>query len=77
VSREVRELRRRVDEVEGKIRVLEARLAEIGAALGDPALYTDGEQVRVIAAERKAAEQQIAWLLREWEALSEALAAHD
>ena len=77
VSREVRELRTRVDEVEGKIRTLEARLAEIGAALGDPALYADGEQVRVIAAERKQAEQQIAWLLREWEALSEALAAHD
>jgi len=75
-SREVRELRRRVEEVEGKIRALEARLAEIGAALGDPALYADGERVRVIAAERKAAEQQIAWLLREWEALSEALATH-
>jgi ATP-binding cassette subfamily F protein 3 len=77
VSRQVRELRRRVDEVEGKIRALESRLAEIGAALGDPALYADGQRARAIAAERKDAEQQIAWLLREWEDLSEALAARD
>ena len=74
---EVRELRRRLEEVERQIHALEQRLAEIGRALGDPALYTDGARARAATAERKRAEEQVAWLLREWEALSEALAAHE
>jgi ATP-binding cassette, subfamily F, member 3 len=73
----VRELRRRVDEIERQIHTLEDRLRELGEALGDPALYTDGERVRAIATERKEAEQQVAWLMREWEDLSVALAEHE
>ena len=76
-TREVRELRRRLEEVERQIHALEQRLAEIGAALGDPALYTDGERARAVTAERKRAEERVAWLLREWEEISEALAAHE
>ena len=74
---EVRELRRRLEEVERQIHALEQRLAEIGRALGDPALYTDGERARAVTAERKRAEERVAWLLREWEEISEALAAHE
>ena len=77
VSKEVRELRRRLEDVERQIHALEARLVEIGERLGDPALYADGEQVRTAAAERKHAEEQVVWLMREWEELSTALAAHE
>jgi len=77
VSKEVRELRRRLEEVERQIHALEARLAEIGQRLSDPALYADGERVRTAAAERKHAEEQVVWLMREWEELSTALAAHE
>jgi ATP-binding cassette subfamily F protein 3 len=73
----VRELRRRVDEIERQIHALEARLQELGEALGDPALYADGARARAVTAERRAAEEQVAWLMREWEALSTALAAHE
>jgi ATP-binding cassette subfamily F protein 3 len=73
----VRELRRRVEEIERQIHALEDRLRELGEALGDPALYADGERVRAVAAERKQAEQQVAWLMHEWEELSTALAAHE
>jgi len=73
----VRELRARVEAVEAQIHALERRLAEIGHALSDPALYTDGERARGVATERQSAEEQIAWLLREWEELSMALAAHE
>ncbi len=73
----VRELRRRVDEIERQIHALEDRLRELGEALADPALYADGERVRSIAAERRRAEEQVAWLMREWEDLSTALAAHE
>ena len=49
----------------------------LGEVLADPALYADGERVRTIALERRSAEEQVAWLLREWEELSEAVAAHE
>jgi ATP-binding cassette subfamily F protein 3 len=77
VAKDVRELRRRLQDVERQIHDLEARLAEIGERLGDPAFYADGEQVRAVAAERKSAEEQVTWLMREWEELSTALAAHE
>jgi ATP-binding cassette subfamily F protein 3 len=73
----VRELRRRLDRLEGEIHTLEARLAELGAALTDPALYADGERARAVTLERRQAEEQVAWLLHEWETVSEALAAHE
>ena len=75
-SAEVRALRKRVEEVEKKIQALEARLEEISTALSDPALYTDGDRVRAVSSERKSAEEQMTWLMREWESLSTELAAH-
>jgi len=72
-TREARDARRKLEEVERRIDALEARLAEIGVALGDPALYADGERARAVTAERKAAEEQVAWLMQEWEELSAAL----
>jgi ATP-binding cassette subfamily F protein 3 len=72
-----RGLRRRVDEIERQIHALEDRLLELGQALGDPALYADGERVRAITTERKAAEEHVAWLMREWEELSVALSEHE
>jgi ATP-binding cassette subfamily F protein 3 len=76
-SAEVRALRGRVEEIERQIGALERRLAEIGEALADPGLYVDGERVRAAAQERKSAEEQIAWLMREWEDVSTALVAHE
>jgi ATP-binding cassette subfamily F protein 3 len=74
VSAEVRELRRRLELVETRVQEMERKLAEITAALGDPGLYADGERARAAVHERKAAEEQLAWLMREWEELSTALA---
>ena len=76
-TKEVRELRRRLEEVEKQIHALEARLGEIGEALSDPALYTDGARVRAVTEERRTAEEQVAWLMHEWEELSTALAPHE
>ncbi len=76
-GKEVRELRRRLEEVERQIHMLEARLSELGGALGDPTLYADGERARSVAQERQRAEEHVAWLMREWETLSTALAAHE
>jgi ATP-binding cassette subfamily F protein 3 len=73
----VRELRRRLDSLEGEIHALEARLAELGTALADPTLYADAERARAVTLERRQAEEHVAWLLHEWETLSEALAAHE
>ena len=69
-----RALRRRLEDVEAKIHDLEGRLADLGQILGDPALYTDGARARTVAAERKTAEERLAWLMLEWEELSASLA---
>jgi ATP-binding cassette subfamily F protein 3 len=76
-SAEVKELRRRVEDVERKIHGLERRIAEIGAVLSDPRLYLHGDRVRAVSGERKAAEEEMAGLMREWEDLSTALSAHE
>jgi ATP-binding cassette subfamily F protein 3 len=76
-SAEVRELRRRLDEVERQIHALETRIGEIGAVLSDPKLYANGDRVREVTNERRSVEDQVAGLLREWEHLSTALAAHE
>jgi ATP-binding cassette subfamily F protein 3 len=73
----VRELRRRLDSLEGQIHALEARLAELGTALADPRLYADAERARAVTLERRQAEEHVAWLLNEWETLSEELAGHE
>jgi len=73
----MRDLRRRVDEIERKIEDLEARIEEIGRALSDPRLYANGDRVRAITLERNEAVQQLSGLMREWETLSTALAGHD
>jgi ATP-binding cassette subfamily F protein 3 len=73
----VRELRRRLDGLETQIHALEARLEDLGRTLADPALYADGERARAVTLERQEAEEQVAWLLHEWETLSESLAAHE
>jgi ATP-binding cassette subfamily F protein 3 len=73
----VRALRRRLEEIERQIHALEARLREFAEALSDPELYKDGDRVRTVATERKTAEQQVAWLMREWEELSVELSAHE
>jgi ATP-binding cassette, subfamily F, member 3 len=76
-SAEVRELRRRLEEVEKRVQEMEKKLAEITDALADPALYAEGERARAVVHERKAVEEQLAWLMREWEEISTALAAHE
>jgi protein subunit release factor A len=73
----VRTLRRRLEEIERQIHDLEARLREFAEVLSDPELYKDGDRVRTVATERKTAEEQVAWLMREWEELSVELSAHE
>jgi hypothetical protein len=77
VTPEVRELRRRVEELEREIHALEQRIAEIGAMLTDPRMYADGDRVRTVSRDRKAAEERMSGLLREWESLSTELATHE
>jgi len=73
----MRQMRRRLEEIERQIHDLEERLRGLAEALGDPDLYRDGDRVRSVSSERKTAEQQVAWLMREWEELSVELSAHE
>jgi ATP-binding cassette subfamily F protein 3 len=69
----LRARRRRLEALETEIHALEERVRALGEALGDPGLYADGTRVREITAERRRAEEQVAWLMHEWEELSIAL----
>ena len=75
IEREIKSIRERLNGVEAQIQEMEARLAEIGLALADPDLYRDGARAREIAQSRKNTEERVAWLMREWEDLSQRLAA--
>jgi hypothetical protein len=69
----VKAIRERLGAVERQIAEVETRLADIGLSLADPDLYRDGARAREIAESRRQAEEQVAWLMKEWEELSERL----
>jgi ATP-binding cassette subfamily F protein 3 len=75
IDRELRAIRERLAAVETQIQEMEARLADIGLTLADPDLYRDGERAREIAQSRRETEERVAWLMREWEDLSQRLAS--
>jgi ATP-binding cassette subfamily F protein 3 len=75
IEREVKAIRDRLGAVERQIAEVETRLGEIGLALADPDLYRDGARAREISESRRQAEEQVAWLMKEWEQLSERLSA--
>jgi ATP-binding cassette subfamily F protein 3 len=70
-------MRQRLDEIERQIQALEERLRQIVELLADPTLYGDGARVRAVTSERQSAEERVARLMREWEAVSTELGAHD
>jgi len=75
LEREVKAIRGRLETIETQIAEMETRLADIGLALADPDLYRDGNRAREISESRRQAEEQVAWLMKEWEELSERLTA--
>jgi prefoldin subunit 5 len=75
LEREVKAIRGRLETIEKQIAEMETRLADIGLALADPDLYRDGDRAREISESRRQAEEQVAWLMKEWEELSERLTA--
>jgi ATP-binding cassette subfamily F protein 3 len=67
---EIRKLRKRLEEVERRIAEVEARLGALADAMAAPDLYRDAERARAVVSEQKTAQEEVAWLLREWEELS-------
>lgn len=57
---------------EERIMEVEAKLEELAAALGDEALYNDGEKVKKIQAEYQELERELAGLYESWEKAMEA-----
>jgi hypothetical protein len=73
LDREIKAITVRLAAVEAQIHDLEARQQEIALALADPDLYRDGHKAREIAQSRKDTEERVAWLMKEWEELSQRL----
>jgi len=71
--RETRPLRERLSALEAGIAAAEARLAEIEAAQADPATYTDGARVRLLASEKAQLEAKLTADMTEWEQVGQTL----
>ena len=63
---------REVQRLEGEIARVEAGIAEVEAALADPAVLADREAVAARGEEHRLLQEELAWLMREWERAAEA-----
>ena len=63
---------REVERIETKIAVLEEELRDLELRLGDPEVLADRDAVAAAGERHRGVEQEIAWLLREWEEAAEA-----
>ncbi len=63
-----------VRRLEGEIARVEAGIAEVEAALADPAVLADREAVAARGEEHRGLQEELAWLMREWERAAEAAA---
>ncbi|MGB2860112.1 MAG: ABC-F family ATP-binding cassette domain-containing protein [Candidatus Microthrix parvicella] len=68
-SNATRELRKRVQAAEKRVGRTEGRVLEIQAKMGDPAVYDDGDKVKVLVAELSEAKDKAAATMAEWEGL--------
>ncbi len=57
--------------LEGEITRVESSIAEVEAALADPATLADREAVATRGEEHRSLQEELAWLLREWERAAE------
>jgi ATP-binding cassette subfamily F protein 3 len=65
---------REVRRLESEISRVETSIAEVESALADPATLGDREQVAARGEEHRSLQEELAWLLREWERAAEAAA---
>jgi ATP-binding cassette subfamily F protein 3 len=65
---------REVRRLEGEITRVEAKIAEVESDLADPATLADRERVAARGEEHRTLQEELAWLLREWEKAAEAAA---
>jgi chromosome segregation ATPase len=74
-EREVRRTRARIADIEKRIEASERRVKELEQEMSGPGFYDDRERAERAAAEHRAATEQVAHLMREWESLQEAVAS--
>ena len=63
--------KREVRRLEGEITRLEARISEVEVALADPVTLADREAVATRGEEHRGLQEELAWLLRQWESAAE------
>ena len=73
---EVRKLQKRLEDTERRIAELESRLGALADMLAAPELYRDADRARAAVSDQKSAQEEMAWLMREWEELSTELGSH-
>ena len=70
LAKRTKDLRKRLNDTEADIARCEARLTEIGHLQADPALYADGERVRLMLIEQAELKRKVDEAMGQWEELS-------
>jgi hypothetical protein len=60
-------LRRRIGDLESRIAGVEAEIARAESELADPAVVADRDLLATAGELHRAKEEELAWLMREWE----------
>jgi ATP-binding cassette subfamily F protein 3 len=66
---------RRIAQLEDRITTLESELATLERDLADPAVLADRDLLAHAGSEHRAKQEELAWLMREWEAAAESAGA--
>ena len=73
IAREVRAAKKKVEEAENNIHLLETRKKDIEAVLANPDFYKNGEEAKLISAEYKNVQSSLVNAYAQWSALNEDL----
>jgi hypothetical protein len=66
---------REASRLEGRIAVVEREVAEVEAALADPAVAGDRAALAEHAERHRVLQEELSWLMLEWERMAEAAAS--
>ncbi|CAA9530103.1 MAG: hypothetical protein AVDCRST_MAG79-828, partial [uncultured Thermoleophilia bacterium] len=66
---------RQIAQLETRIGRTEAKVAEVEAELADPAVLSDRERLAGAAERHRLLQEELTWLMEEWESLSETVGA--
>ena len=70
---EARQLKKKIDKLEGKVQTLEAELSAVQIELADPQVYADADKMHDLIEKNETLERRVQRAMTEWELALEKL----